>query len=270
MARNLRGCQGTRLGWAVAGVLILATCCCVGSADNARPTAGFAGQVELKTPLGMESLRNSATQFHSSDVSDVRRRAQLGDAEAFYFLGVMHYYGNAAGVDQNTDEAIRYFKLAADKDHLAAQVNLGMLLLLIEPSNSNRNAAQAVTYFTRAAEGGDSDAQWCLGRVYYEARVGRAPDYRRAAHWFKRSADAGNAFGLFHMGIMHEYGLGVDGGQDFVRAGEYYSKAADMENLDATYYLALLHAYGRGFPQDIHRASLLFKQAAERGHAPSQ
>ena len=268
MPRNVWGCKAARSSLGVAGVVIVALCCYVGSAEQAA-AAGFAGQVELKTPLGMESLRNSATQFHSSDVSDVRRRAQLGDAEAFYFLGVMHYYGNAAGVDQNTDEAIRYFKLAADKDHQAAQVNLGMLLL-IDPSNSNRNAAQAVTHFTRAAEGGDSDAQWCLGRVYYEARVGRAPDYRRAAHWFKRSADAGNAFGLFHMGIMHEYGLGVDGGQDFVTAGEYYSKAADMENLDATYYLALLHAYGRGFPQDIHRASLLFKQAAERGHAPSQ
>ena len=158
--------------------------------------------MELKTPLGMESLRSADTQFHSADVSDVRRRAQHGDAEAIYFMGIMHYYGNAEGIDQDTDEAIRYFKLAAEKGHQSAQVNLGMLLLA--DRGNSQHAALAVTHFTRAAENGDDDAQWCLGRVYYEGRVGRGPDYSRAAHWFRRSASAGNSFGLFHMGILHE------------------------------------------------------------------
>ena len=237
-----------------------------GRGQSLSRSGGGGGQMELKTPLGMESLRNAGTKFQAHDVSDVRRRAQLNDPEAYYFLGVMHYYGNADGVEKSTEEAMRYFKLAADKGHQPAQVNLGMLLLG-DKSNTN-NAALAVTYFTRAAEGGDSDAQWCLGRTYYEARVGRNPDFARATSWFRKSADAGNAFGLFHMGIVYEYGLAVN--QGFHKAGEYYSRAADMENLDAMYYLGLLHAYGRGYPQDIHKASLLFKRAAESGHAPSQ
>lgn len=223
-------------------------------------------QIQLKTPLGMDSLRNAGKNFQASDVSDIRRRAQLNDPEALYFLGIMHYYGNAIGVEKNTDQAIRYFKLAADKGHLSAQVNLGMLLIG-EPTNV-QNTAQAITYFTRAAENGDSDAQWCLGRMFYEGRVSRNSDHSRAVHWFSKSADSGNAFGLFHLGIMNEYGLAVK--QDFREAARFYKMASAKENLDAKYYLALLHAYGRGYAQDIHKASLLFKEAAEKGHAPSQ
>jgi len=253
--------------FAVAALLVcvLHNVATVESATSTR-NAGDSGQMELKTPLGMESLRSAHTKFQPHDVSDIRRRAQQNDAEALYFLGIMYYYGNAVGIEKDTKEAAKYFKQAANKGHQPAQVNLAMLLLL-DPAN-NRNAALAVTYFTRAAENGDADAQWCLGRVYYEGRVGNRPDYERAAAWFHKSAEAGNPFGLFHMGIMHEYGLGVQ--QNFVEAGRFYKRAADMENLDAMYYLALLHAYGRGFPQDIHKASLLFKRAAESGHAPSQ
>ena len=69
--------------------------------------------------------------------------------------------------------------------------------------------------------------------------------------------------------VCCRYGLGGVR-QDFTEAGKFYARASDMDNLDATYYLALLHAYGRGFAQDIHHASLLFKKAAEKGHAPSQ
>ena len=131
-------------------------------------------KLDLKTPLGMESLRQAGTKFRPSDVSDVRRRAQLNDPEALYFLGVMHYYGNAADVEHSVDDAIKYFTKASELGHASSQVNLGMILLN-NPRSSN-DVGQAVSHFHRAAENGDSDAQWCLGRVYYEARIGHGPD----------------------------------------------------------------------------------------------
>ena len=52
-------------------------------------------------------------------------RAEAGDADAQYNLGVMHDYGQ--GVPQDDAEASRWWRLAADQGHANAQYNLGFM-----------------------------------------------------------------------------------------------------------------------------------------------
>lgn len=52
-------------------------------------------------------------------------KAQKGDTNARYQLGLMHLNGN--GAIQDFEEAVKWFKLAAEKNHTQAQYQLGIM-----------------------------------------------------------------------------------------------------------------------------------------------
>ena len=62
-----------------------------------------------------------------STFNDHMRFAELGDAEAQFFLGVRYY--NGEGVSQNYSEAVKWFTKAAEQNIPEAQVNLGKMYL---------------------------------------------------------------------------------------------------------------------------------------------
>ena len=49
---------------------------------------------------------------------------------------------------------------------------------------------QAAFWYKEAAKGGDADAQYNIGRLYYDGK-GVRRDYRKAAKWFLASAEHG-------------------------------------------------------------------------------
>ena len=53
----------------------------------------------------------------------LRTRAEQGDAEAQFLLGVM--YDDGRGVPQDAVEAVRWYRLAAEQGHTVAQNTLG-------------------------------------------------------------------------------------------------------------------------------------------------
>ena len=57
-------------------------------------------------------------------ITEIRRRAEQGHAEAQFNLGTM--YANADGVPKNDAEAVKWYRLAAEQGHAAAQFNLGL------------------------------------------------------------------------------------------------------------------------------------------------
>jgi TPR repeat protein len=61
----------------------------------------------------------------------------------------------------------------------------------------------------KAAEQGSSDAMNDLG-VYYKDGLGVDQNYTRAASWFRKGAELGNAFAKFNLALLHTSGLGVE------------------------------------------------------------
>ena len=55
----------------------------------------------------------------------------------------------------------------------------------------DRNKAKAVERYTRAADQGDTDAQYRLGMCYEEG-AGVERDTAKAVEWYKRAADLGD------------------------------------------------------------------------------
>jgi uncharacterized caspase-like protein len=84
----------------------------------------------------------------------------------------------------------------------------------------------ALAIWQEAADAGDPEAQTVVGEIY-EKGLGTAPDYARAASWYRKAADQGHARAQFNLGTLYEQGLGV--GKDALQALNLYRAAGGLE-----------------------------------------
>lgn len=87
-----------------------------------------------------------------------KREATLGNAGAQYALAQIYQHG--IGVQQNMDEAIKYYQLAAAQQDLRALYNLSVLYL------DGRDIKKGFDLLQDAAFKGNSSAQYALGQLY--------------------------------------------------------------------------------------------------------
>jgi TPR repeat protein len=121
---------------------------------------------------------------------NVKRRSDAGDREAQYSLGSGRCGGAAGhgGRSPQSDEGVARLEKAAGQGHVYAMYALGRI------HHVRKEYEQAVSWCTKAAEAGLSDAMFSLG---LECCLGKgegvaAPDPLAAMDWFRRAADAGH------------------------------------------------------------------------------
>jgi TPR repeat protein len=78
-------------------------------------------------------------------------------------LASMYYFGR--GVPQDYSEAVRWYRKAADQGDSQAQFNLG--LMYHDGRGVPPDQAEAFNLYRRSAEQGDVKAQSALGYAYY-------------------------------------------------------------------------------------------------------
>ncbi len=86
----------------------------------------------------------------------------------------------------------------------------------------------AIYWIRKAAEAGNSDAQYNLGRMYFQEDRFTAVDvdYTEAKRWFQRSADQGNTNGMLGLGVAYAK-------DDDDRCKKWFIKAAAHGNENA-------------------------------------
>lgn len=89
----------------------------------------------------------------------MKNSALSGSAHAQFLLGSCYDFG--CDVGQDTTEAVRYYKMAADQGHIDAQFSLGLHYTL----SSEDRLAEA--YYRVAADKGHVRAQYNLGLCYF-------------------------------------------------------------------------------------------------------
>eukprot|EP00613_Pedinella_sp_CCMP2098_P069310 CAMPEP_0171902596 /NCGR_PEP_ID=MMETSP0993-20121228/1922_1 /TAXON_ID=483369 /ORGANISM="non described non described, Strain CCMP2098" /LENGTH=71 /DNA_ID=CAMNT_0012532207 /DNA_START=1 /DNA_END=212 /DNA_ORIENTATION=- len=70
-------------------------------------------------------------------------------------------YKNGQGVTQDFNDAVKWFRQAADQGHAYAQCSLG--LMYEEGKGVTQDFNEAVKWFRQAADQGDADVQCSLG-----------------------------------------------------------------------------------------------------------
>jgi uncharacterized protein len=124
---------------------------------------------------------------------------------------------------QNTDEAIKWYRIAAQTGDIISQNNLASLILSEYP-------LEAISLYQCAAEKGLPFAQDTLGDIY----AGILPstgtnlikkDLNIALRWYRKAVISGSPIACYRLAKMYEEGNGVVKSQKI--AIEYYRKAAE-------------------------------------------
>ena len=122
---------------------------------------------------------------------------------------------------------------------------------------------KSIEYYLSLAKQGNVYAQNHLGDLYYDKK-----DYQKAFYWYKKAANQCHASGQYNLGIMYEYGKGIN--QDYQKAFYLYKKAANQGHARAQRGLGLMYEYGDGVKQDYKKAVYWHKKAANQGDAWGQ
>jgi len=110
----------------------------------------------------------------------VLQGAEQGNSEALCDLGHMYENGNA-GFEANMKQAVKYYKMAAEKNHPRGQYNLAVML------QQEGNKASAFEYYRLAANAEYPCAQFNLACLYFKEN-----DYKSAIHYFAKASHWGD------------------------------------------------------------------------------
>ena len=102
---------------------------------------------------------------------------------------------------------------------------------------------KGIALIRRSAEQGYTEAQYNLGRCYYNGE-GVSQDYTQAVYWWRKAAEQGNAGAQFYLGNAYYFGEGVSA--DKVQGGYWYRKAAEQGYAAAQNSLGIYYYDGIG------------------------
>ena len=158
-------------------------------------------------------------------------------------------------------EAIQYFKLAADHGLAAGQYNLALKY----NQGVDKDLNLAFKYFKLAADQNHSDAQSNLALFYKWGYNVVSQDMQLAFKYFKLAADQNDSFAQLQLGEMYEGNFdGIK--QDLSLAFKYYKLAADANYPPAQLNIGFLYLHGNGIDKDLDLAFKYLNLAAIDGN----
>ena len=192
------------------------------------------------------------------EFEQLKQRAEAGEAEAMFNLGVC--YAKGLGVVQNDEQAVHWYQKAANLGIAGAMHNLGKYYAT--GLGVVQDHTKAVYWYQKASDLGNAQAMIDLGNCY-RTGLGVEQNDEQAVHWYQKAADLGIAVAMFNLGICYRTGQGVT--QDDVQAVHWFQKAADLGNAKAMFNLAAYFYFGIGTKKNNKQAIFWFKKAADEG-----
>jgi TPR repeat protein len=149
---------------------------------------------------------------------------------------------------------------AAERGDAEAQFQLGRMCL--RGTNVPQDQAEGVKWLRAAAENKDEEAQAFLAVMYYQGIAVRK-DLNEASKWARLAAEHGDAENQYNLGLLYERGEGVP--EDEQEAAKWYRLAAEQGHDKAQYALGVMNDH-----LNYTEAAKWYRLAAEQGHAHSQ
>ena len=180
-------------------------------------------------------------------VKETRKKAEKGEAEYQYDLGMM--YINGEELKQDYAEGLKWLKLAAAQKNADASYQL--CVMYENGDGVGKNEAESMKWCRLAAEAGNGNAQQALGMAYHNGTNGVKKDLKEAANWFEKSYAAnGNRGDLMSLadiyGEMKDYQKQIGMYKKMLEGYEPYIYAAPK--------LADLYYTGKGTKVDYEEA----------------
>jgi len=268
-------------------------------------SGGLDGVLRVWTPPGQgspDSLLAQAMKFEAGtdpmeqDFGQAaklyQQAAESGQPEAMFRLGAM--YNQGKGVGRNSDEARKWWSLAAEKGHPAARAQLQAeqkVALAVTPppqakieevrvqtepkplepeEKKTKSAARepakpepAARVVSPAPAARDKNGLYEEGLRFFKGE-GVPRDYAQARKFFIEAAAMGHAKAQYRLGFMYSLGRGVKKSDQ--EAVNWWQKAARQNDAEAQYYLGYMYEVGGGVKQDMEEAKKWYQKAAANGN----
>lgn len=174
-------------------------------------------------------------------------------------------YENATGVEQDYQEAMRWYTKSRDfgRDEVDTFFCLGCLYYY--GLGIDRNYRIALSYFcasNRNVENGQ--VYYLMGSIYEIGGDGVEQDYWKAIESYTKAAEHGCVDAPGDIGLLFYNGKGVS--KDHNKAFDWFSKGASMQCPLAQYMLADMHSQGYKGQVDLSKALQLYRKALEGGY----
>lgn len=184
----------------------------------------------------------------------LRPKAEAGDVEAMFMLGVMHDLGE--GVAEDDAMAMQLFRRCAALGSADCERSVG---IMYQNGQSVRtDLAEALRWFLKAAEHGNGEAAFDVANFHRDG-VTVPPDEAKALAWYRKAADMGSSAGLVALGDIHldgRHGIRADPAE----ARRLYAKAVEVDDRRGLVELGDMWMMGRAV-RAIRRARSAFSSA---------
>ena len=180
--------------------------------------------------IGVGIDKNKAIEYISKAAyrGNLDAKAKLKELGFPENLGeILHYYelGRDNYDHKKYDQAVKMFRLAAEKGFTPAQYYLGKCY--DNGSGVSENKQEAVKWYRLAAEQDFTEAQYYLGYAYLVGQ-GVPVDYSEGVKWTRLAAEKGFRSAQDNMGWCYELGKGVP--QNYSEAVRWYKLAAKQNS----------------------------------------
>lgn len=168
---------------------------------------------------------------------------------------------------QTIDQAIHWFKCAAESSHPGALYEYGAYLSRLKdhPDGTKSREEDRVHGEIKvwwACQEGHADAQALMGDFFFSGSTRQEIDYARARELYQQAAEQSHPRALAQLGRMHEQGLG--GPKDLKAALQCSLQAAEAGFPQAQFHLYTLHRKGHAFVRDLPTVLHWLTEAAEQ------
>ncbi|MFI4851246.1 MAG: caspase family protein [Gimesia chilikensis] len=235
------------------------------------------GDLSLSLDELVAYTRKKTQTFARLKLGSIQRPQRLGEfsgtwklceiEDPDYELGLKLYMGD--GVLMDRGRAFQLFRKAADRGHTLAKTFVGLQYargeygVQSDLSEAKRWFESAMPALRTLAEEGNPLAQKQYGSMY-----GIRQDYDEAFKWTYKAAEQDDVISLHAMGMICEYGLGVEKSESI--AVEWYRKAAEQGYAAAQHNLGLMYEKGLGVTINLKEAAKWHRLAADQNDVNAQ
>jgi len=167
---------------------------------------------------------------------------------------------NLTGTDVNLAQAKYYLEKAAELGNLDAVYGLGKLYL--DPEFPEYDPAKAIVYLEKAVDGDHAFAKYQLGKLLCQGRLVEK-DIARGLPLLEELATDGVSFAAYITGKVY---LTEECWKDVKKAIQYLTQAAEDGNSYGTYQLGKLYYFGNGVRADPEKGLEYLKASAAQGN----
>lgn len=208
---------------------------------NAKATCNMAicyqtGHGSKKDSTLAVQLYDKAIERGNKEVVSLHEK-ESGKGSLFSSLYLAHCYKDGVGVEKNTQKLAQYYAQASSQGSADASREAGLLYL------NGRNSTEAVKFFKVGADRGDLSSTYWYGKLLLDGN-GITQNKDQGFLYVKKAADRKMPMALYQAGNCYRDGSGVKASQEKAAEYYLYAALADNVNGCWEYALCQMEGKG--------------------------